>query len=103
MRILSYNIRVLGSGAKITKVKELIQGQQIEFCCVHETKKEIVDELLCISLWGNVNFGWAFIESEGRAGGILSIWNSNLFSVSNCYHMKGVVAQISIECQAHNT
>ncbi|KAL8547206.1 hypothetical protein ACS0TY_006790 [Phlomoides rotata] len=53
MKILTYNIRGFGSRAK-------------------ETKKKVVDKGVCRSLWGEGRFGWAYSETVGRSGGIIS-------------------------------
>ncbi|KAL8515928.1 hypothetical protein ACS0TY_014579 [Phlomoides rotata] len=89
MKILSYNIRGLGSRAKSRDIRELIRSHGVDFCCIQETKKENIDEFLGKSVWGDGRFGWAFREAEGRSGGILSIWNSDLFVAVSCWHMKG--------------
>ncbi|WJX76187.1 hypothetical protein P8452_59630 [Trifolium repens] len=45
---------------------------------------EIISESLCYSLWGSHDCDWVYLPSEGRSGGILSIWsksnNSLIFS-----------------------
>ncbi|KAL8533767.1 hypothetical protein ACS0TY_009966 [Phlomoides rotata] len=43
---------------------------------MQESKKETVDDILCRTLWGSNNMGWAYRESIGRSGGIISIWNA---------------------------
>ncbi|KAL8525192.1 hypothetical protein ACS0TY_014712 [Phlomoides rotata] len=55
------------------------------------TKKEKIDEFLGRSVWGNNQFEWAFREAEGRSGGILSIWNSEIFSIVSYWNMKGAI------------
>lgn len=81
MKMLSYNITGLGSRAKCKEVKDLIKGQGIEFCCIHGTKKELIDEFVCRVVWGEGNFGWSYREPIGRSGGILSVWNADVFKV----------------------
>ncbi|KAL8473936.1 hypothetical protein ACS0TY_030695 [Phlomoides rotata] len=45
----------------------------LEFCFLQESKKKIVEDILCKSLWGGNNVGWAFKEDEqlehGWSGG----------------------------------
>ncbi|KAL8516077.1 hypothetical protein ACS0TY_014670 [Phlomoides rotata] len=91
MKLLSYNVRGLGSRAKCREIREMIKGQGVDFCCVQETKKENIDEMFCKRVWGEGNIGWAFREAEGRSGGILSIWNADKFSVMSCWHTRGAV------------
>lgn len=40
MRILSYNIRGLGVGAKRRNIRELISKEKIEFACFQEIKTD---------------------------------------------------------------
>ncbi|KAL8546618.1 hypothetical protein ACS0TY_006369 [Phlomoides rotata] len=51
-------------------------------------KKEELDEMFCRTIWGNGKMGWAFKAAEGRAGGILSIWNNEKFMASSSWHME---------------
>ncbi|KAL8540533.1 hypothetical protein ACS0TY_001969 [Phlomoides rotata] len=37
------------------------------------------------------NFNWSFKPSEGRAGGIISIWNSDKFICSSSWFMEGAI------------
>jgi hypothetical protein len=84
MIVSSFNVRGLGGVLKRRKVKELIRSQKIDFLALQETKMEVISESLCFSLWGSHDCDWVYLPSEGRSGGILSIWsksnNSCLFS-----------------------
>ncbi|KAL8543823.1 hypothetical protein ACS0TY_004393 [Phlomoides rotata] len=91
MRMLSYNIRGLGCRAKCREVCELIKSNRVNFCLIQKTKKEEVDEILCKTIWGSGRVGWAYKGFVGRLGGILSLWNSDLFVASSCWHMEGAV------------
>lgn len=71
MKILSYNVRGLGSRAKCSDVQSLIKKYGVKFCCIQETKKEIIDKTIGRAVWGRGRIGWCFRESEGRSGGIL--------------------------------
>ncbi|KAL8485188.1 hypothetical protein ACS0TY_027479 [Phlomoides rotata] len=91
MKILCYNVRGLGKKAKRRGVKDIIKKQEIELCCIQETKIQEVSKIRCMSLWRNPNFDWAYNESEGRSGGILSIWNKDVFHKSNSWSVRGVL------------
>ncbi|KAL8478209.1 hypothetical protein ACS0TY_030196 [Phlomoides rotata] len=41
-----------GNRAKCRDIRELIRGHGVEFCCIQETNKEIVDEIVGRSMWG---------------------------------------------------
>lgn len=57
MIILSYNARGLGYQAKRRVVRELICKEKVEFACFQETKLEAINTRLCLSLWGDSEFG----------------------------------------------
>ncbi|MCH87331.1 endonuclease/exonuclease/phosphatase family protein [Trifolium medium] len=62
----------------------MVRQHKIDFLAIQETKLEVISESLCHSLWGSNDCQWVFLPSEGRSGGILSIWskshNSLIFS-----------------------
>ncbi|KAL8499456.1 hypothetical protein ACS0TY_022426 [Phlomoides rotata] len=91
MKMLTYNIRGLGSKAKRRECRELISRYNIDFCCIQETKLEMVDSFVCRAIWGQGNFNWSFKPSEGRAGGIISIWNSDKFICSSSWFMEDAI------------
>ncbi|KAL8474394.1 hypothetical protein ACS0TY_031022 [Phlomoides rotata] len=37
-------------------------------------------------IWGDTNFEWAYRGAEGRSGGLISIWNSNVFAMYSLWH-----------------
>lgn len=47
MKILSYNVRGLGSRAKRKEIRELNYSLKSDVCCIQESKKEVVEEGLC--------------------------------------------------------
>lgn len=91
MKLLSYNIRGLGSRIKKEEIRELVRRHNFAFCCIQESKLEHCDDLICRALWGNGNFGWIARDAVGRSGGIISIWNSDLFSCLSAWHMEGAI------------
>ncbi|KAL8499021.1 hypothetical protein ACS0TY_022108 [Phlomoides rotata] len=91
MKIMSYNVRGLGKKAKRREVRDIIKKQRIELCCVQEMKWEEVTKFRCMSLWGNSNFDWAYSESVGRSGGIVSIWNKDVFQKSSYWNVHGML------------
>ncbi|XP_058726018.1 uncharacterized protein LOC131597331 [Vicia villosa] len=42
---------------------------------------EAIERSLCIWLWGSIECDFMFKPSEGRSGGILTIWDNNVLSV----------------------
>lgn len=94
MKVLSYNIRGVGSTVKRKEIQSLIQKYNFDFCCVQETKDEDLSVETCREIWGFGNFGWAKRDSIGRSGGILSIWNSEKFKVTSSWDMPGAVVVV---------
>jgi exonuclease III len=84
MIVSSYNVRGLGGVVKRKRIRDLIRNNKIDFLAIQETKLEVISENLCYGLWGSCDCDWVFLPSEGRSGGILSIWskpnNSLIFS-----------------------
>lgn len=91
MKILSYNVRGLGKKAKRREIRELLRKHRIDFCCIQETKMSNIGERFCKSVWGDQNIGWAAMDAEGSSGGILSIWNDNIFSLTSSWFTRGVL------------
>ena len=55
MKIISYNVRGLGRGVKWGAIRRMIKQEAVDFICLQETKKEMVDSSMCQALWGNVD------------------------------------------------
>ncbi|KAL8511922.1 hypothetical protein ACS0TY_018386 [Phlomoides rotata] len=92
MKIISYNIRGVGSRTKRKEVRDLVKQTRADVCCIQESKKEQVSEIFCKSLWGNWSkIGWAIKGSEGSSGGIITIWNAETFSSSSNWHAPGML------------
>jgi exonuclease III len=77
MIVSTFNARGLGGVVKRRRIRELIRNHRIEFLAIQETKLEEVSESLCFGLSGSQDCDWAHFPSEGRSGGILSIWSKS--------------------------
>lgn len=69
MKVLSFNVR--GAESSVKRKEVLIRANNIDICCLQETKLEVVNWEYYRMLWGNDSFGWAARESEGRSGGVI--------------------------------
>ncbi|TYI32171.1 hypothetical protein ES332_A04G040300v1 [Gossypium tomentosum] len=67
MKIVSWNIRGLGSNIKIAMVNRL------------ETKLVEVSRDMISRMWGNDNFDFRFTAAVGRSGGLITIWDKASF------------------------
>lgn len=73
MKILSFNIRGVGSRVKRKELQELVRKNKVDLVCIQESKLDMVDENVCRTIWGNPQCGWAAREAQGRAGGIITL------------------------------
>nr|GEV06602.1 RNA-directed DNA polymerase, eukaryota [Tanacetum cinerariifolium] len=55
----------------------------VNFCAIKETKSENTDLFSIKSLWGNFSFDFAFSPSVRLYGGILCVWDLNMFFKDN--------------------
>ncbi|MCH81872.1 hypothetical protein A2U01_0002665 [Trifolium medium] len=83
MKLISYNIRGLGGKAKKSDIRKLISNKSPDLISIQETKLENVDRRLCATLWGSGDFDFVYKESEGRSGGLITIWDVNSFKLNS--------------------
>ena len=81
MNIISYNIRGLGRGVKWAAIRRLIRKQNVDMICLQETKKEVIDKVVCQSLWGEAEVCWEMQPATHTAGGILCLWSERTFKL----------------------
>jgi len=75
MKIVSWNVRGLGSVEKRREVCNLVREKQPFLLCVQETKLSVVDATVCKSIWGDVHADFSFQSSVGASGGIVTMWD----------------------------
>ena len=54
-------------------------NMEFRFLGLQETRITLLDLFRVRSMWGNFNFGFAFISSCGRSIGLLVVWDLNVF------------------------
>ncbi|KAK9934053.1 hypothetical protein M0R45_021214 [Rubus argutus] len=81
MRILSWNVRGLGSKKKRSVIKTLLTGSGADVVILQETKKTEIERRLIQSIWGGRYNDWVSIPAWGRSGGVVVIWNTKCVSV----------------------
>ncbi|GLU05148.1 hypothetical protein SLE2022_222640 [Rubroshorea leprosula] len=79
MKVISFNVRGLGSMLKRKEIAKLVRKERPDFLFIQETKLEEVDVALCKMLWNSDDFDWVMGKSVGSSGGLLSIWNKRSF------------------------
>ncbi|KAL4347923.1 hypothetical protein GQ457_17G010840 [Hibiscus cannabinus] len=83
MRLLSWNIRGLGSMIKKRATQRLLQQYRCEMVVLLETKLEVVTDRMVKRVWFTDNYDFVFAPAVGKAGGILIVWDSTRFQVSS--------------------
>ncbi|XP_026384378.1 uncharacterized protein LOC113279961 [Papaver somniferum] len=78
LKILSWNLRGLGQDEKIIAVRNEIRRNNVTICSIQKSKKEIVDDSLIRSLWGNIGCNYLHVPSAGASGGIIVMWNDGV-------------------------
>ncbi|GLT31257.1 hypothetical protein SLA2020_342010 [Shorea laevis] len=75
MKLISFNVRGLGSMLKRKEVGKLVREEQPDFLFLQETKLEKVDDDLGRTVWNSGEVGWVMKESIGASGGLMCFWN----------------------------
>lgn len=94
MKILSYNVRGLGSTAKRKTIRDLVSKEQVDMLCIQETKLQLVDQRICAQVWGDSELEWQAIPAENRGGGILCVWKRGIFNMTDCIIKPGFIGLI---------
>ncbi|GMJ09512.1 hypothetical protein HRI_004620400 [Hibiscus trionum] len=77
---ITWNVRGLGSLEKKASTKRLIRCSKTSVLFIEETKIQKCDDWVIRQIVGsNGNFIWAFAPAVGLSGGLLSIWDPEVF------------------------
>jgi len=77
MKIMSWNVRGLGSFEKRREVRHLVREKKPFICCLQETELSVFDFAVCKYLWGDESVDFYFQSALGASGGIVSMWDTN--------------------------
>ncbi|XP_045795937.1 uncharacterized protein LOC123890379 [Trifolium pratense] len=77
---MSLNLRGWGDAAKRHRLSSLLHSGAFDMCLLQETKRSTFTDSMIHGLWGYKDVVWIAKESIGLSGGMLSIWNKDLFS-----------------------
>nr|GEY97917.1 RNA-directed DNA polymerase, eukaryota [Tanacetum cinerariifolium] len=69
----------LAQKAKKDWVRELCIYNKVNFLSLQEIKMDKMDMWCIKRCWGNYSFDFVYSESVGKSGGILSVWDPNMF------------------------
>ncbi|XP_076915235.1 uncharacterized protein LOC143574517 [Bidens hawaiensis] len=95
MNVLSLNIRGLGNSGKADWVRGLRNRNEVSFIMIQETQYGDLDTVDVARFWGSDDYLFDWVPSNGRSGGLLSIWDPKVFVMgtvskfSNCLLISG--------------
>lgn len=81
----------MGCEEKVSWVNSLCRTHKISFLALQETRLKSVNDFIVKKIWGDFNFDYAVTNARGRSGGILSVWDKNLFSKKEALCGEGFV------------
>ncbi|KAK9930651.1 hypothetical protein M0R45_027684 [Rubus argutus] len=81
MRIVTWNVRGLGSKRKRSMIRNLVVSSGADIIILQETKMAKIERRLVSSIWGVRFKEWVSIPAIGRSGGLVVIWNTRSVSV----------------------
>jgi hypothetical protein len=73
-------MRGWGSMAKRRHLSSLIKTAAFDMCMLQEMKRDNFDDYMIHNLWGHTDIELVVKKSNGLSGGLLSVWNKDLFS-----------------------
>nr|GEU95373.1 RNA-directed DNA polymerase, eukaryota [Tanacetum cinerariifolium] len=79
MNCISINMQGIKNVDKGTWLRKLGNKHRVNFMAIQVTKVSSIDIAIVRSLWGNMYFNYLHSEVRGLSGGILVIWEPNLF------------------------
>ncbi|GMI93806.1 hypothetical protein HRI_003050000 [Hibiscus trionum] len=103
MRILTWNVRGLGSEAKSLAVRRLVLSQKVEVLFLQETKKQEITESEIHRLWPENELEYRISNADGMSRGLIVIWDKSKFSLDsslydrNFIFLKGIWLQGGLE------
>ncbi|KAL4386427.1 hypothetical protein GQ457_09G031250 [Hibiscus cannabinus] len=108
MKLMSWNIRGIGSELKVSELRRVIRVHKVDLVFIQEPKKEVVKEDLIRKIWYDDDFDFRFSGAEGKAGGLFSVWNSKAFELNTCLitrntiFLEGRIAASNLHCTLIN-
>ncbi|XP_039028563.1 uncharacterized protein LOC120162494 [Hibiscus syriacus] len=83
LKIITWNVRGLGRTEKIRVVARLVSTEKPSFLLLQETKLNVCRTGLRRKLGANFLRSCSSVSSDGSAGGLMCLWNEDLFEVSS--------------------
>jgi len=77
---------------KRDSIRNRLINNNVGICFLLETKKNNYCDSFIRNLWNIAAVKWAFLESIGKSGGIIAMWENSIFEV-NFVEFGGAVDQ----------
>ena len=81
MNCISINSRGLGEDHKVAWIGRLKIRHKCSFIGIQETQMANIDAINVEGCWDLSELGHTAMGSSGRSGGLLSLWDANLYEV----------------------
>lgn len=78
--VLSWNIRGINSEDKLLALRNCIETSGCDVICLQETKRTTFDRAFIKTFCPKRFDQYAYIPSRGVSGGLITIWNSSIFT-----------------------
>ncbi|KAK3211975.1 hypothetical protein Dsin_016681 [Dipteronia sinensis] len=88
MLALSWNVRGFGRREKWRAVRKSVYLLKLVMLFIQESKLGVFDNSVVRSLGGSLLTRGVGVKAEGSAGGLISLWNDDLFKVHSCISCK---------------
>ena len=108
MKLMTWNVRGLGRSEKKRAVRRLISKRRCDILFIQESKIEVVTPRLQRFLTGHGSLSGEFVSSVGVAGGLISVWDEQFFTVeekvSTCRYilLVGTIKSKNFRCGLGN-
>lgn len=76
---MTLNVRGIGEEAKVNWVRRMKHLHKANFVGLQETQLIEYERIDTHGCWGDQDFNCEGVNSSGRSGGLLSIWNKDCF------------------------
>ena len=78
--VLCWNIHRMNSDKNLLALSNAISISGCAIVCLHETKRHVIDLAFIKTCYPKRFDKFAFVPSRGASGGLVTIWNSSVFS-----------------------
>lgn len=92
MNVLSLNVQGMGKKKKRRWISDLSGKHKVNFLALQETKTEHITDFDVKSVWGNFNYEYVFSPAIGLSGGVLCVWDPQVFVKSRSITTRSFVA-----------